>query len=116
MKIIKPAPKLDGRHEAGRRIMLADWQKKAGADGALIVNAFKQEVRPALRRFLDRLYRMRRPRRRFRAPHLRADDRPSVGRQLACAPARSTTWWPGAARPPRSSPWRMPSSTATSCA
>lgn len=40
MKIVKPTPKLmaDMRQVGG--IMLADWQKKAGADGSAIINAY----------------------------------------------------------------------------
>ncbi|MDB5860720.1 MAG: dicarboxylate transporter-DctP subunit, partial [Ramlibacter sp.] len=40
MKIMKPSPKLvaDMRQVGG--IMLADWQKKAGADGAAIISGF----------------------------------------------------------------------------
>ena len=35
MKIASPPPgQAAGRHEAGRRDLLGDWEKKAGADGA----------------------------------------------------------------------------------
>ena len=40
MKIMKPAPKLMADLKQVGLIMLADWQKKAGADGAAIVNAY----------------------------------------------------------------------------
>jgi TRAP-type C4-dicarboxylate transport system substrate-binding protein len=43
MKIIKPAPKLMADMKQVGTIMLADWQKKAGADGAAIINAFNKK-------------------------------------------------------------------------
>jgi TRAP-type C4-dicarboxylate transport system substrate-binding protein len=40
MKIMKPAPKLVADMKQIGTIMLADWQKKAGADGAAVIDAF----------------------------------------------------------------------------
>ena len=40
MKIMKPSPKLMGDLKQVGSIMLADWQKKSGADGAAVVNAY----------------------------------------------------------------------------
>ena len=43
MKIIKPSPKLMADMKQVGSIMLADWQKKAGADGAAVINAFNKK-------------------------------------------------------------------------
>ena len=43
MKIMKPSPKLMADMKQVGRIMLADWQKKAGADGAAVVNAYSKK-------------------------------------------------------------------------
>jgi TRAP-type transport system periplasmic protein len=43
MKILKPSPKLLADMKQVGGIMLADWQKKAGADGAAVVNAFNKK-------------------------------------------------------------------------
>ena len=40
MKIMKPSPKLLADLKQVGSIMLADWQKKAGADGAAVISAF----------------------------------------------------------------------------
>ena len=43
MKIMKPSPTADGRHAArSATIMLADWQKKAGADGQAVIDAYRK--------------------------------------------------------------------------
>jgi len=43
MKIMKPSPKLMGDMKQVGSIMLADWQKKAGADGAAVIEAFHKK-------------------------------------------------------------------------
>ena len=43
MKIMKPSPKLMGDLKQVGSIMLADWQKKAGAEGAAVVNAYGKQ-------------------------------------------------------------------------
>ena len=43
MKIMKPSPKLMADLKQVGSIMLADWQKKAGADGAAVVNAYNKK-------------------------------------------------------------------------
>ena len=43
MKIIKPSPKLMADMKQVGSIMLADWQKKAGTDGAAVINAFNKK-------------------------------------------------------------------------
>ena len=43
MKIMKPPPKLMADLKQVGAIMLADWQKKAGADGAAVVNAYRMK-------------------------------------------------------------------------
>lgn len=43
MKIIKPTPKLMADMKQVGSIMLADWQKKAGADGAALINAYQKK-------------------------------------------------------------------------
>ena len=43
MKILKPSPKLMGDLKQVGSIMLADWQKKAGADGAAVVSAYNKK-------------------------------------------------------------------------
>ena len=43
MKIMKPSPKLAADMKQVGTIMLADWQKRAGADGAALVNAFHRK-------------------------------------------------------------------------
>jgi TRAP-type C4-dicarboxylate transport system substrate-binding protein len=43
MKIVKPSPKLMADMKQVGLIMLADWQKKAGADGAAIISAFNKK-------------------------------------------------------------------------
>jgi TRAP-type transport system periplasmic protein len=43
MKIIKPAPKLMADMKQVGSIMLVDWQKKAGADGAAVIDAFNKK-------------------------------------------------------------------------
>ena len=43
MKIMKPAPKLVADMKQVGSIMLADWQKKAGADGAAVIEAFHKK-------------------------------------------------------------------------
>lgn len=40
MKIVKPTPKLMADMRQVGSIMLADWQKRAGADGAAVIEAF----------------------------------------------------------------------------
>jgi TRAP-type C4-dicarboxylate transport system substrate-binding protein len=42
MKIMKPSPKLVTDMQQVGGIMLADWQKKAGADGAALINAYRK--------------------------------------------------------------------------
>ena len=42
MKIMKPSPKLMGDLKQVGSIMLADWEKKAGADGAAVISAFRK--------------------------------------------------------------------------
>jgi TRAP-type C4-dicarboxylate transport system substrate-binding protein len=43
MKIVTPPPKLMSDLKQVGSIMLADWQKKAGADGAAVINAFNKK-------------------------------------------------------------------------
>jgi TRAP-type C4-dicarboxylate transport system substrate-binding protein len=43
MKIVKPTAKLQADMKQVGTIMLADWQKKAGPDGAAIINAFNKK-------------------------------------------------------------------------
>lgn len=43
MKIVKPTPKLMADMKQVGSIMLADWQKKAGADGAALINAYQKK-------------------------------------------------------------------------
>jgi len=43
MKIMKPSPKLMADLKQVGSIMLADWEKKAGPDGAAVVNAFNKK-------------------------------------------------------------------------
>jgi TRAP-type C4-dicarboxylate transport system substrate-binding protein len=43
MKIVKPAPKLTADMKQVGGIMLADWIKKAGADGAAVINAYNKK-------------------------------------------------------------------------
>ncbi|HZN46916.1 MAG TPA: TRAP transporter substrate-binding protein [Ramlibacter sp.] len=43
MKIMKPSPKLMADMKQVGGIMLADWQKKAGADGTAVINAFHKQ-------------------------------------------------------------------------
>jgi TRAP-type transport system periplasmic protein len=43
MKILKPSPKLIADLKQVGSIMLADWQKKAGADGAAVINAYNKK-------------------------------------------------------------------------
>lgn len=43
MKIMKPSPKLATDMTQVGAIMLADWQKKAGADGAAVINAYNKK-------------------------------------------------------------------------
>ena len=43
MKIMKPSPKLMGDLKQVGTIMLADWQKKAGAEGAAVVSAYSKK-------------------------------------------------------------------------
>ena len=43
MKIITPSPKLAADMKQVGAIMLADWQKKAGADGAAVIEAFNKK-------------------------------------------------------------------------
>jgi TRAP-type C4-dicarboxylate transport system substrate-binding protein len=43
MKIVKPSAKLVADMKQVGVIMLADWQKKAGADGAAVINAFNKK-------------------------------------------------------------------------
>jgi len=42
MKIMKPSPKLMGDLRQVGTVMLADWQKKAGPDGATLIAAFNK--------------------------------------------------------------------------
>ncbi|MCJ0764069.1 TRAP transporter substrate-binding protein [Variovorax terrae] len=42
MKIMVPPPKLVADLKQVGSVMLADWQKKAGADGAAVINAFRK--------------------------------------------------------------------------
>ncbi len=42
MKIMKPSPKLMGDLRQVGAVMLADWEKKAGADGAAVISAFRK--------------------------------------------------------------------------
>jgi len=42
MKIMKPSPKLMGDLKQVGSIMLADWEKKAGADGTAVISAFRK--------------------------------------------------------------------------
>ena len=46
MKIMTPAPKLTADMKQVGTIMLADWQKKAGADGENIVAAYAKSAKP----------------------------------------------------------------------
>jgi TRAP-type C4-dicarboxylate transport system substrate-binding protein len=43
MKIVKPSPKLMADMKQVGVIMLADWQKKAGPDGAAVIQAFNKK-------------------------------------------------------------------------
>jgi TRAP-type transport system periplasmic protein len=43
MKILKPSPKLMADMQQVGGIMLADWEKKAGADGAALIKAFRAQ-------------------------------------------------------------------------
>ena len=43
MKIMKPSPKLMADMKQVGGIILADWQKKAGADGTAVINAFHKQ-------------------------------------------------------------------------
>jgi TRAP-type transport system periplasmic protein len=43
MKIVKPAPKLMADLQQVGAIMLADWEKKAGADGAALVKSYRSQ-------------------------------------------------------------------------
>ena len=40
---MKPSPKLMGDLKQVGQIMLSDWQKKAGADGAAMIAAFNKK-------------------------------------------------------------------------
>ena len=42
MKIMKPSPKLMADMRQVGTIMLADWEKKAGADGQALVGAYRK--------------------------------------------------------------------------
>ena len=42
MKIMKPSPKLMGDLRQVGAVMLADWEKKAGAEGAAVISAFRK--------------------------------------------------------------------------
>ena len=42
MKIMTPSPKLVADLKQVGGIMLTDWQKKAGADGDAVINAFRK--------------------------------------------------------------------------
>jgi len=44
MKIVTPSPKLMTDMKQVGAIMLADWQKRAGADGEAIINAYNQSA------------------------------------------------------------------------
>ena len=46
MKIMVPAPKLTADMKQVGTIMLADWQKKSGADGESIVSAYAKSAKP----------------------------------------------------------------------
>ena len=43
MKIMKPSPKLIADMRQVGSIMLAEWQKRAGADGAAVINAYNKK-------------------------------------------------------------------------
>ena len=43
MKIMTPSPKLVADLKQVGGIMLADWQKKSGADGAAVISAFNKK-------------------------------------------------------------------------
>jgi TRAP-type transport system periplasmic protein len=43
MKIVTPTPKLMADMKQVGSIMLTDWQKKSGADGAAVINAFTRK-------------------------------------------------------------------------
>ena len=45
MKIVTPSPKLMTDMKQVGSIMLADWQKRAGADGDAIINAYNQSAK-----------------------------------------------------------------------
>jgi TRAP-type C4-dicarboxylate transport system substrate-binding protein len=45
MKIVTPSPKLMTDMKQVGAIMLADWQKRAGADGEAIINAYNQSAK-----------------------------------------------------------------------
>ena len=47
MQIVTPSPKLMSDMRQVGAIMLADWQKRAGADGEAIITAFNQSAKPA---------------------------------------------------------------------
>lgn len=47
MKILPPSPKLAADLKQVGTIMLADWQKKTGADGEAIIAAFNKSAKPA---------------------------------------------------------------------
>ena len=44
MKIMAPSPKLMADMKQVGAVMLADWQKKAGADGDAIITAFNKSA------------------------------------------------------------------------
>jgi TRAP-type C4-dicarboxylate transport system substrate-binding protein len=43
MKILSPSPKLAADLKQVGTIMLADWEKKAGADGQTLINAYRKK-------------------------------------------------------------------------
>jgi TRAP-type C4-dicarboxylate transport system substrate-binding protein len=50
MQIVTPSPKLMADMKQVGTIMLADWQKRAGADGEAIITAFNQSAKPAAKK------------------------------------------------------------------
>ena len=50
MQIVAPSPKLMADMKQVGTIMLADWQKRAGADGEAIITAFNQSAKSAAKK------------------------------------------------------------------
>jgi len=54
MQIVAPSPKLMADMKQVGTIMLADWQKRAGADGEAIITAFNQSAKSAAKKPADK--------------------------------------------------------------